>query len=148
MSRLKDKLTDDMKAAMSAKEKERLATVRSILAAIKQQEVDTRQDLSDDDILSILTKLSKQRKESISQFEKAERFDLVAIEKGELDIIETYLPQQLSPKECEKHVDDAISQVGATSAKDMGKVMGVLTGKLKGVADMGVVSQLVKSRLQ
>ncbi len=148
MSSLKDTLTQQMKEAMRAKEKARLATIRSILAAIKQQEVDSRKTLTDEDVLNILLKLAKQRKESISQFEKASRDDLVAIERSELEIIESYLPKQLNEEEVLQHVEAIIAETNAQSPKDMGKVMGLLTAKLKGIADMGMVSQMVKSRLQ
>lgn len=147
MSELKAKLTEDMKTAMRAKEKARLNTVRSILAAIKQKEVDTREEQSDEDVLAILTKQAKQRKESISQYDKAARDDLSAIEKEELAIIETYMPKQMDEAEVKVIVADVISQTGATGPKEMGKVMGQLTAKLKGKADMSQVSQLVKAAL-
>jgi len=146
-SALKDRISSDVTDALKQGRKQELGALRLILAAIKQQEVDSRTDVDDDQVNSILVKLAKQRRESISQFEKAGRDDLVAQERFELELLEAYLPAALGAAEIEAAVDQAISDSGATSPKDMGKVMGVLQGALKGRADMGAVSKLVKSRL-
>lgn len=147
MSELKAKLTEDMKTAMRGSEKERLLTIRLILSAVKQQEVDTREEQSDDDIIASLTKMQKQRRESITQFEQAGRQDLVDKEKQELEIISEYLPEALSDDEIEKLIAQAMTESGASSMKDMGKIMGILKPKLAGRADMGVVSAKIKSAL-
>ncbi len=147
MSELKDRLFDDMKTAMRAKEKDRLMTVRSILAAIKQQEVDTREELSDTEVLAILDKLGKQRRESISQFSKAGRDDLVTQEELELGFIKAYLPEPLSDDEIQALVSEAIESTGASTMKEMGKVMAYLKPKAQGRADMGKVSGLIKGAL-
>ncbi|HBN23251.1 MAG TPA: glutamyl-tRNA amidotransferase [Holosporales bacterium] len=147
MSDLKQRLSDDMKTAMRAKEKDLLLTVRTILAAIKQQEVDTREDLNDTDVLAILDKLSKQRRESISQFKDAGREDLVAQEEMELGFIQRYLPEPLSDDEVQSLVTDAITSSGAESMKDMGKVMAILKPQMQGRADMGKISGIIKSAL-
>lgn len=146
-SPLKSRISDDMKSAMKAGEKERLGTIRLILSAIKQQEVDSRKDLQDEDILAILDKMSKQRRESIDQFEKAGRDDLAGKEKAELEILQTYLPSQLGDEEITALIDEAIEASGAEAMKDMGKVMGILKPKMQGRADMSAVSAQVKSRL-
>lgn len=147
MSNLKDKLTEDMKSAMRGGEKPRLQTIRLILAAIKQQEVDTRKELTDQDIVTVLTKMHKQRRESITQFEKANRQDLIDKETAELKLIEEYLPEALSEAEIDKLIAEALSTSGASSIKDMGKVMGILKPKISGRADMGTVSAKIKSVL-
>jgi uncharacterized protein YqeY len=147
MSDLKAKLTEDMKTAMRSGEKERLQTIRLILSAVKQQEVDTREEQSDDDIIASLTKMQKQRRESITQFEKAGRQDLVDKEEQELVVISEYLPAALSDDEIEKLIAEAMSESGASSIKDMGKVMGILKPKLAGRADMGAVSAKIKTAL-
>ena len=144
---LKDRIQQDVKDAMRAKEKERLATIRLITAAIKQREVDERIELNDEQVLVVLDKMCKQRRESISQFEKAGRDDLIAQEVSELDIIKTYLPEQLGEDEIAAMIDTAMADTGASSIKDMGKVMGQLKPKLQGRADMGAVSALIKSKL-
>jgi uncharacterized protein len=144
---LKQAITDDMKSAMKAGEKERLGTIRLILSAIKQQEVDSRKDLEDSDIIAILDKMSKQRRESIDQYEKAGRDDLAGKEKAELEIIQTYLPSQLGDDEIAAMIDEAIKATGAEAMKDMGKVMGILKPKMQGRADMAAVSAQIKSRL-
>ncbi|MFN3716696.1 MAG: GatB/YqeY domain-containing protein [Thiobacillus sp.] len=144
---LKDRITDDMKTAMRAKASSRLGTIRLLLAAIKQKEVDERIELDDAMIGSIVEKLIKQRKDSISQFQSAGRDDLVAAEQSELAILQAYLPEQLSATEVEAAITAAIAESGAASAKDMGKVMGLLKARLAGRADMGQVSGLLKSRL-
>jgi uncharacterized protein YqeY len=144
---LKLRITDDMKAAMRAKETARLGTIRLLLAAIKQKEVDERIELDDAAVSSIVEKLIKQRKDSISQFQAAGRDDLVAAEQAELAVLQAYLPEQLSAAEVEAAVVAAIAESGASSAKDMGKVMGLLKARLAGRADMGQVSALIKARL-
>lgn len=144
---LKQRITDDMKAAMKAKEKVRLTTVRLILAAIKQQEVDKQAELDDAAIIAVLDKMVKQRKDSITQYEDAGRDELAAVEKQELDIIQVYLPQPLTTEEVEALLDAAIAETGASSMQDMGKVMGILKPQVQGRTDMGKLSGLVKARL-
>jgi len=136
-----------MKSTMRSGEKSRLQTIRLILAAIKQQEVDTRKELTDQDVITVLTKMQKQCRESISQFEKANRKDLVDKETSELKLIKEYLPEVMSEKEIDKIILQALSESGATSIKDMGKVMGILKPKLSGRADMGEVSTKIKAAL-
>ncbi|MDX1697866.1 MAG: GatB/YqeY domain-containing protein [Thiohalobacterales bacterium] len=145
---LKERIQQDMKEAMRAKEKARLATIRLILAAIKQREVDERIELDDDQVIAVLDKMAKQRRESIAQFEKAGRDDLIAQENAELEIIQPYLPKALGEDELNALIDAALQATGASSIKDMGKVMGQLKPKIQGRADMGAVSALIKSRLQ
>ena len=144
---LKARVTDDMKTAMRAKETVRLGTIRLLLAAIKQKEIDERIELDDAAVSSIVEKLIKQRKDSISQFQAAGRDDLVAVEQAELAVLQAYLPEPLSAAEVEAAVTAAIAESGASSAKDMGKVMGLLKPRLAGRADMGQVSALTKARL-
>jgi uncharacterized protein len=144
---LKARITDDMKAAMRARETARLGTIRLLLAAVKQKEIDDRAELDDAAVSSIVEKLIKQRKDSISQFQAAGRDDLVAAEQAELVVLLAYLPEQLSAAEVEAAVVAAIAESGATSARDMGKVMGLLKPRLAGRADMGQVSALIKARL-
>jgi hypothetical protein len=144
---LKDKVTEDMKAAMRAKESARLSTIRLLLAAMKQKEVDERVELQDADVLSIIEKMLKQRRESIAQFEKAARNDLADAEKAEIAVLSAYLPQQMSEAEVAEAVAAAIKESGAAGPKDMGKVMGLLKSKLAGRTDMGKLSGLVKSKL-
>ena len=144
---LKSKITDDMKAAMKAKEAQRLSAVRLLLAAIKQREVDERKELSDAEIVSVIEKMIKQRRDSISQFQAANRQDLVDVETFELNLLSGYLPKQLTDAEIAQEVSAAVAQTGAKGVADMGKVMGVLKGKLAGRADLGKVSALVKSTL-
>ena len=146
-STLKETIVADMKSAMKEGNKERLATIRLILAAVKQVEVDSRTDVTDDDLISILDKMSKQRRESISQFEKANREDLAAKEKSELAIIADYLPAALSDDDITELVEKAIEQTSASSMKDMGAVMSILKPQLQGRADMGLVSKQIKSKL-
>ena len=146
-SPLKARITEDMKSAMRAGEKERLATIRLILAAIKQVEVDTRAALSDEDLIPLLDKMCKQRRESIEQYEKADREDLAAKERQELEIIQTYLPAQLSAEEIDALISEAIAQTGAESVRDMGKVMGIIKPRAQGRADMAAVSAQIKARL-
>lgn len=147
MSELKDRITEAVKAAMRAGDKRRLGTLRLVTAAIKQREVDERRELSDDDIIATLSKMIKQRRESIAQYEQANRTDLVDQEKAEIAIIEEFLPQPLSDAEIDRLIDDAIAQAGATSVKDMGKVMGIIRPQVQGRADVAVVSARVKERL-
>ncbi len=147
MSALKSKLTEDMKSAMRGGEKSRLQTIRLILAAIKQQEVDTRKELTDEDIIIVLTKMQKQRRESITQFEKANRQDLIDKETAEMKLIDEYLPEALSEAEIEKLIAEALSTSGASSIKDMGKVMAILKPKISGRADMGAISAKIKTVL-
>ena len=136
-----------MKSAMRAKDSARLSAIRLILAAIKQKEVDERVELSDADVVGILEKMIKQRRESIAQFEKAARNDLADAEKFELGVLSGYLPQQLSDSQVQEEIAKAISETGASGVKDMGKVMAALKSRLAGRADMGKVSALVKSKL-
>ena len=147
MSELKKRITDDMKSAMRSKEKQRLLTIRSILAAIKQREVDERIELDDTAVLAIIDKMCKQRRESISQFEKAERNDLVEQEEVELVILKEYLPEPLSDEEIQTLIAEAMSETGASSVKEMGKVMAYIKPKAQGRADMGKVSGMIKSQL-
>lgn len=144
---LKERITEDMKSAMRSGEKERLATIRLILAAIKQREVDERVVLDDTQVLAVLDKMVKQRREAISQFESGGRADLAAKEAAELAVIQSYLPAQLSEAELDALIAEAIASTGATSVKDMGKVMGAIKGKVQGRADMGAVSARIKQRL-
>lgn len=144
---IKEQLNNDIKEAMRAKDKELLNTLRLITAAIKQIEVDERIEVDDERMLVILDKMTKQRKESIAQFEKANRDDLVAQEQFELNIIAKYLPEPLSAAEIEALIQDAITTTGASQIADMGKVMGLVKGKVQGRADMAQVSQLIKSKL-
>jgi len=132
---------------MRAKDSARLSALRLLTAAIKQKEVDERVELGDAEVLAVLEKMIKQRRESIAQFEKASRTDLVDKEKAEIDVLSVYLPQRMSEAEVEKLVDSVISETGAAGTKDMGKVMAALKPRLAGRADMGTVSGLVKSRL-
>ena len=147
MSSLKNQITEDMKSAMKAGEKDRLKVVRLILAAIKQVEVDKRIELDDAAVLAVLDKMVKQRRDSVEQFEKGNREDLAAIERAEIDVLETYLPEQLSADELARMVDEVIAVTGAESMRDMGKVMGQIKAQAAGRADMGAVGAKVKARL-
>ena len=147
MSELKARVINDMKSAMKAKDKDALRAVRMILGAIKQKEVDDRIELDDTQVLAVIQKMVKQRKDSISQFKDAGRTDLVEVEEAELVIINNYMPAQLSEAEIATAVDKAIADTGASSMQDMGKLMGVLKGRLGGKADMGTVSALIRSKL-
>ena len=147
MSQLKQLITNDMKLALKAQDKSALKAIRMILGAIKQKEIDERIDLDDTQVIAVIQKMVKQRKDSISQFSDAGRTDLVEVEEAELSIINNYMPKQLSEAEIEAAVVKAISDSGADSMKDMGKLMGILKGQLDGQADMGLVSQLIKSKL-
>jgi len=144
---LKAQITADMKDAMRAKDKDRLGTIRLILAAIKQREVDERIELDDTQVLAVLDKMVKQRRDSISQYRDAGREELAAKEEAELSVIQQYLPAALSEAEVDALIDEAISASGAESIKDMGKVMGMLKPKVQGRADMGEVSTRIKARL-
>ena len=144
---LKSQLQADMKSSMKSGDKSRLGVIRLMLAAIKQIEVDERIELDDARVIAVLDKMTKQRRESISQFESAGRDDLTAIEQAELEIIGEYLPEPLSESEIDDLVEQSIAATGAASIKDMGKVMGMLRPQLQGRADMSQVSQLIKSRL-
>jgi hypothetical protein len=136
-----------MKSAMRAKDAARLSTIRLLLAAIKQREVDERIELDDAAVVGVIEKMIKQRRESIAQFEKAARKDLADAEKAEIQLLSGYLPAQMSDAEIQKQIDSVISETGAASAKDMGKVMAALKPRLAGKADMGKVSSLVKTKL-
>ena len=144
---LKLKLTDDMKAAMKSGEKDRLAVIRLINAGIKQREVDERIEITDAVVLSVLEKMVKQRKDSVTQYVAAGREDLAEIERAEIVVIERYLPEKLGEAEVLAAIDAAIAETGASGPADMGKLMGVLKPRLAGQADMGEVSRLVKQRL-
>jgi uncharacterized protein YqeY len=144
---LKQRITDDMKAAMKAGQKARLGTVRLILAAIKQREVDERIELSDEDVLAVLEKMIKQRRDSIDQYRQAGRQELAAQEQAEIDIIQEYLPEALPEDEVAALVEQAVAATGAVGMRDMGKVMAQLKPQLQGRADMGAVSALVKQKL-
>ncbi len=144
---LKEQITEDMKTAMRAKDSGRLGTIRLLLAAMKQREVDERIELDDAAVIAIVEKLIKQRKDSITQFQTAGRDDLVAIENAELVVLQAYMPAQMSEAEVAAVVAQAVQQVGAAGPQDMGKVMGIVKPQLAGKADMGVVSAQVKAAL-
>jgi uncharacterized protein len=144
---LKERITDDMKAAMRSGEKERLGVIRMITSAIKQREVDERITLDDAQVLSVLEKMIKQRKESLVQFQAGNRQDLVDKESAEITLLQGYLPAQLSDAELDTLIQEAITATGASSIKDMGKVMGLIKGKAQGRADMGAVGAKIKARL-
>jgi uncharacterized protein YqeY len=144
---LKARITDDMKAAMRAKESARLSAIRLLLSAMKQREVDERIELSDADVMGIIEKMIKQRRESIVQYEKGGRADLADAEKFEVGVLSAYLPQQMAEAEVSAAVEAAVAETGAKAMPDMGKVMAVLKPRLAGRADMGRVSALVKARL-
>ena len=144
---LKAKITEDMKSAMKAGDKDRLRVVRLILADINRVEVDSRKELDDAGIIAVMEKAVKQRRDSIEQFNKGGRADLSAIEQDELDVIQTYLPEQLSEDELTGLVDEIIAATGAESIRDMGKVMGAIKSRAAGKADMGAVGAMVKARL-
>jgi len=144
---LKERISEDMKAAMRARDAARLSAVRLLLAAMKQKEVDERVELTDADVLGVIEKMLKQRRESIAQYEKAARADLAAQEQFEIGVLSAYLPQQLGEAELAQAVAAALAEAGAASVKDMGKVMALLKPRLAGRADMGKVSALVKAKL-
>ena len=147
MSELKQRVQDAMKAAMKAQDKPRLGTIRLIMAAVKQREIDDQITLDDPDILAILDKMAKQRRESITQFQQGGRVDLVAIEQTELDVIQSFLPQPLSEIELSQLIDAAIAAVDGTGMKVMGQVMAQLKPQIQGRADGKLVSDLVKQKL-
>lgn len=147
MLSLKKRIIDDMKSAMRAKNKERLMTIRLVLAVIKQQEVDTQEAVDDQAVLAILDKQVKQRRDSIAQYDKAGRDDLADQERKEMVILQEYLPEQLTDSEIDALIQQALDTTGASAMSDMGKVMGFITPKAKGRADMGKISGLIKSRL-
>jgi uncharacterized protein YqeY len=144
---LREQVNEDMKSAMKSREAERLAALRLLLAALKQREVDERVTLDDAGVIAVVEKMIKQRKDSIAQYQKAQRQDLADKEQYEISVLEGYLPKQMSQQEVEAAVAEALAQSGAKSPADMGKVMGVLKPRLAGRADMGKVSALVKSKL-
>jgi uncharacterized protein YqeY len=144
---LKAQITEDMKSAMKAGDKDRLKVVRLMLSAIKQVEVDTRKELDDATILGIIDKMVKQRRDSVEQFSKGNREDLADIERAEIEILDTYLPEQLSDEELSALIDEVIAATGAESIRDMGKVMGGIKARAAGKADMGAVGAKVKERL-
>ena len=144
---LKQQITDDMKASMRAGDKRRLGVIRLLQAAIKQREVDERIELDDAQVTAVLDKMVKQRRESIAQYEKAGRAELVEQEQFEITVLQDYLPEQLAADEIEAIINEAIEQTGASSIKDMGKVMGIVKPKIQGRADMGAVSGQIKARL-
>ncbi len=144
---LKARITEDMKAAMRAKESARLSAIRLLLSAMKQREVDERIELSDADVMGIIEKMIKQRRESIIQYEKGGRADLADAEKFEVGVLTAYLPQQMSEAEVGQVIDAAMAETGAKAMADMGKVMAILKPKLAGRADMGRVSALIKAKL-
>lgn len=144
---LKARISDDMKSAMKAGDKDRLKVVRLILAAIKQVEVDKRIELDDAAVLGVLEKMVKQRRDSVEQFEKGGRQDLADIELAEIKVLEEYLPEQLSDDELDAMIDEVISATGAESIRDMGKVMGAVKSQAAGRADMGAVGAKVKAKL-
>jgi uncharacterized protein len=144
---LKERITDDMKAAMRSGEKERLGVIRMITSAIKQREVDERITLDDAQVTSVLEKMIKQRKESLVQFQAGNRQDLADKESAEITLLQTYLPAQLSDQELDALIQEAITASGAASVKDMGKVMGIIKSKAQGRADMGVVGAKIKAKL-
>ncbi|MDO8989189.1 MAG: GatB/YqeY domain-containing protein [Sideroxyarcus sp.] len=144
---LKQQITEDMKTAMRAKETARLGAIRLLLAAMKQREVDERIELTDADVVAIIEKMLKQRRDSISQYKAANRQDLVDVEEFEVTVLQTYMPQQLSEAEIAAAIAEAIASTGAAGPQDMGKVMGVVKAKLAGRADMGKVSGLIKAQL-
>ncbi|KDM92460.1 GatB/YqeY domain-containing protein [Photobacterium galatheae] len=142
-----ESIKNEQKAAMKAKDKARLGAIRLVLAAIKQREVDEKITLTDDDIVAVLTKMVKQRRDSVAQYETAGRQDLADVELAEISVLEEFMPQPLSDDEVAALLDEAIASTGASSMQDMGKLMAVLKPQLQGRADMGKVSQLVKAKL-
>ena len=147
MSELKARITEDMKGAMRAKDAPRLSAIRLVLAAIKQREVDERREMSDADVIAVVEKLGKQRRDAIAQYDAAGRKDLADGERFELELLQAYLPRALGEAELAEAVAAAVAEAGATAPQDMGKVMGLLKPRLAGRADMAAVSALVKARL-
>lgn len=144
---LKTQISEDMKVAMRAKDAERLGTIRLLQAAIKQREVDERIELTDTDVIAVIEKMLKQRKDSIAAYESANRIDLADVEKAEVVVLQSYLPQQLSDQEIKDVLDKVVLDTGATNIKDMGKVMAAIKPLVAGKADMGKISALIKARL-
>jgi hypothetical protein len=144
---LKAQITEDMKDAMRAKDAPRLSTIRMLLAAVKQREVDERRELADADVVAVIDRMMKQRRDSIAQFEAGHRADLAAVEKAELEVLSAYMPQPLSETEIDALIAEAIAATGAAGAAGMGKVMAVLKPRLSGRADLAAVSARVKARL-
>jgi uncharacterized protein len=144
---LKAKITEDMKAAMRAKDAQRLSAIRLLLAAIKQREVDERRDMGDADVIAVIEKMIKQRRDSIEQYQKGGRQDLVDVEQFELSVLQAYMPQALSDAQIEAAIEAAMQESGAKAMADMGKVMALLKAQLAGRADMGRVSARIKARL-
>ncbi|HZX31554.1 MAG TPA: GatB/YqeY domain-containing protein [Rhodocyclaceae bacterium] len=144
---LKERINEDMKAAMKAKEAAKLSAIRLLLAAVKQKEVDERVALDDNAVIAVVEKLTKQRKDSVTQYEAAGRQDLADAEKFEISVLAAYLPEKMSAEETAAAVDAAIAETGAKGPADMGKLMGVLKPRLAGKADMAEVSKLVKAKL-
>jgi uncharacterized protein YqeY len=147
LATLKERITDDMKAAMRSGEKERLGVIRMLTAAIKQREVDERITLDDAQVLSVLEKMIKQRKESVEQFKAGNRQDLADKEAAEITLLQGYMPSQLSSAELDALINEAVAATGAASIKDMGKVMGLIKSKAQGRADMGAVGAKIKAKL-
>ena len=145
---LKAQLQDDMKSAMRTRDKERLGVIRMLMAAVKQREVDDREELADGDVLAVVEKMVKQRRDAEQQYRDANRPELADAEAAEIAVLENYLPTQLSEAEIDQAIENAIAESQAESMRDMGKVMGVLKSRLQGQADMAVVSQRLKARLQ
>lgn len=144
---LKQRLTDDMKSHMKSGDRDRLGVVRLMLAAIKQREVDERIELDDAQVLAVLEKMLKQRRDSVAQYEQAGREDLAAVERSEIEVIQAYLPEPLDDAALDAAVEAAVAETGATGAKDMGRVMAALKTRIAGRADMGAVSSRVRDRL-
>ncbi len=148
MSELLNRLQNEMKEALKSKNKERLSVIRMLISEIKKEQIDKKKELSDDEITKIIQRYAKQRKDAIEQYKRANRQDLVEKEEKELNIVLEFLPKQLSREELEKIIDECINEVGATSLKDMGKVMKVVLERVKGRADGKVVSEIVRKRLE
>lgn len=147
MSTLLKKLQDEMKRALKSKDTERLSVIRMLISEIKKEQIDKKKELSDDEILAIIQRYGKQRREAIEQYKKANRYDLVEKEQNELNIVLEFLPKQLTEEEINKIVEETIKEVGATSIKEMGKVMKSVMAKIKGKADGSVVSRIVREKL-
>ena len=148
MSELLNRLQNEMKEALKSKNKERLSVIRMLISEIKKEQIDKKKELSDDEIIKIIQRYAKQRKDAIEQYKRANRQDLVEKEEKELNIVLEFLPKQLSREELEKIIDECINEVGATSLKDMGKVMKAVLERVKGRADGKVVSEIVRKRLE
>lgn len=145
---MRERIINDLKDAMKAQDKELLAVIRMVKGAISLEEINKKRDLNDEEVIDVIAKQIKTRKESIVEFEKAGRDDLIEQNKKEIEILNKYMPEQLSDEEVEKIIDEIVSKVNPTSMKDMGKVMGEATPKLKGKADMSLVSKLVKEKIE